>query len=77
MYQYPFEQIGAQMVKQWTPADNEALLGQLARGGYMFVRVPRWYGPERDGIVCLLTAEEWARNPIYQRNRNTEMKEAA
>jgi hypothetical protein len=44
----------------------------------MFVRVPRWYGPNRDCVICLLTAEEWARNPLYRRvNRNTEMKEAA
>jgi RimJ/RimL family protein N-acetyltransferase len=78
MYSYPFEQIGVQMVKQYTPADNELLLGQLARGGFMFVRVPRWYGPERDCVIGLLTAEEWARNPLYRRvNRNTEIREAA
>ena len=78
MYSYPFEQIGVQMVVQRTPADNEALLDQLARGGFMFVHWPRLYGRDRDGVICLLTAEEWARDPLHQRvNRNTEIREAA
>ncbi|HEY5807741.1 MAG TPA: GNAT family protein [Povalibacter sp.] len=78
MYRYPFDEIGVQMVVQHTPADNEELLEQLARGGYMFVHYPRMYGRHRDGVICLLTAEEWARNPINQRiNRDAEIKEAA
>src|SRR6185436_12594652 len=59
MYTYPFDQLGCQMVIQRTPADNERLLRQLAVGGYMFVHVPRLFGRDRDGVLCLLTDEVW------------------
>ena len=52
MYEYPFDQIGVQMIVQRTPADNKHLLGQLTAGGYEFVFVPRMYGRERDGVHC-------------------------
>jgi len=78
IYEYPFNQIGVQMIVQRTPADNKHLLGQLKAGGYEFVFVPRMYGRDRDGFICLMTSENWAHNPINQRiNRHTEIREAA
>src|SRR5215510_5207780 len=58
MYQYPFLQVGVQMIVQRTPAENERLLRQLAAYDYMFVKVPRMFGRERDGVLCLLTRED-------------------
>src|SRR4029077_681729 len=57
MYQYPFLQCDCQMVVQRTPADDERLLWMLARYDYAFVRVPRLFGRDRDGVICYLTRE--------------------
>jgi RimJ/RimL family protein N-acetyltransferase len=67
MYQYPFHQLGCQMIAQRTPADNERLLRILAAYGYMFVKVPRMFGRTRDGVLCLLTEEAWAKNKFNKR----------
>jgi len=67
MYSYPFIQLKCQMVVQHTPADNERLLRQLAAGGYMFVAVPRMFGRDRDGVLCLLTYEAWCASKFNQR----------
>ena len=50
------------MVAQRTPADDERLLRQLAVYDYAFVRVRRMFGRERDGVLCLLTREDWEAN---------------
>src|SRR5215467_4856004 len=66
MYEYPFVQLDCQMIMQLTPADDERLLGQLARGGYMFVLVPRLLGRDQDGVLCLFTREMWIDNKILR-----------
>lgn len=67
MYEYPFEQLNAQAVVQHTPADNEALLYQLARGGYTFEPQTRYFGRYRDGVYCLLTRETWQASKFIKR----------
>jgi len=67
MYQYPFLQCGCQMIYQKTPADNERLLRQLAEYDYTFIKVPRMFGRERDGVLCLLTVEDWRNNRFNKR----------
>lgn len=67
MYIYPFHQLKCQMVMQLTPADDERLLRQLAAGGYMLVKVPRMFGRDRDGVLCLLTYEDWCANKFNRR----------
>jgi len=67
MFQYPFHECGCQMVVQRTPRDDEKLLGVLAKYGYDFVHVPRLFGRDRDGVICLLTAEAWASNKFNRR----------
>ena len=52
MYQFPFHQCDCQMVVQRTPADDEWLLGILARYGYTFMLLPRLFGRDRDGVIC-------------------------
>jgi RimJ/RimL family protein N-acetyltransferase len=70
MFQYPFHGCRCQMVVQRTPADDERLLGVLARYGYAFVTIPRLFGRDRDGVVCLLTREAWENNKFNQRLRH-------
>jgi len=67
MYQYPFLQCGCQMIYQKTPAENEHLLYQLSRYDYTFVRQPRMFGRDRDGIICSLTYEAWVNNRFNKR----------
>jgi hypothetical protein len=70
MYVYPFHQLGVQMVVQRTPADDLRLLRQLAAYDYMFIKVPRMFGRERDGVLCLLTYEDWCANRFNKRFRH-------
>jgi len=58
------------------PADNEYLLGILARYGYVFHRIARLFGSDRDGVVCTLTYEDWIDNK-FNKPRVEQMKEAA
>lgn len=62
MHSYPFFECEAQMIVQRTPADNIRLLSILARYGYMLIKVPRLFGRDRDGVICLLTYEDWISN---------------
>jgi hypothetical protein len=70
MYQFPFLQCGCQMVVMRTRADNEHILRQLAAFNYMLIPVPRLYGRHADGVVCLLTDDDWAANKICQKYRH-------
>ena len=70
MYSFPFHQLGVQMVVQRTPADDLRLLRQLAAYSYMFIKVPRMFGRERDGVLCLLTREDWESNRFNARFRH-------
>ena len=67
MYQYPFLQIGCQMIVQRTPADDERLLRQLAVYNYRFLAMPRLFGRERDGVICMRTIEDWMNNRFNAR----------
>jgi len=77
MYEYPFEQIGAQMVLHTTSADDERVLRQLATIGHMLVTVPRLLGPDRDAVLCLFTREAWEQCKFRRRPAIDEHREAA
>ena len=81
MYTYPFHQLGVQMIVQRTPADDTRLLRQLAAYDYMFIKVPRMFGRERDGVLCLLTREDWESNRFNKRLKHhllpEQLEEAA
>jgi RimJ/RimL family protein N-acetyltransferase len=79
IYQYPFHQCGCQMVVMRVRADNEMLLGVLARLNYAFSKVPRLFGRDVDGVVCTLTREAWEDNHINARFKHhiEPLKEAA
>jgi hypothetical protein len=77
MYEYPFQQLNVQMVTQLTPAENEVLLDQLARGGYMFTLYPRAFGRGRDGVICSFTREAWEQCKFMRWKQRQPAKEAA
>jgi len=70
LYQYPFLQLGCQMVVGRVAADNEQLLRQMAALNYTFIRIPRLLGPDRDAVLCLLTREAWENNKFNRRLRH-------
>jgi hypothetical protein len=70
MYRYPFVQVGAQMLVQRTPIENERLLRQLAVYNYTFIKIPRMFGRGKDGVLCLLTYEAWCENRFNKRFRH-------
>jgi RimJ/RimL family protein N-acetyltransferase len=67
MYRYPFLQVGVQMVVMRIRADNEHLLRQLAQADYSYIKVPRLFGREHDGVLALLTREAWEGNKFCRR----------
>ena len=82
MYRYPFVQLGVQMLLMRTPIENQRVLRQLAAYNYTFVKVPRMFGRDKDGVLCLLTYEDWCANKINKRYKHhiesvTPLEEAA
>lgn len=67
MFDYPFKEVHCQMAVMRVLATDERLLRQLAAYGFAFVTIPRLYGRARDGVICTLTAEDWASNKFNQR----------
>jgi hypothetical protein len=72
VYRYPFIQCGVQMTLMRVPIENERLLRQLAAFNYTFVKVPRMFGRDKDGVLCLLTYEDWCENKVNKRYRHHE-----
>jgi hypothetical protein len=76
MYQYPFLQVGCQMVFQRNSAEDERLLGMLATYDYTLIRVPRMLGRDKDGVICTLTYEDWANNRFNKRLKHHLLENA-
>jgi hypothetical protein len=67
MYVYPFLEIGCQMVVNRVSATDRQQLRQLAAYNYAFITVPRMFGRDKDGVLCLLTREAWEANKFNRR----------
>lgn len=67
IFQYPFLQLRCQMIVQRVAAADERLLRIFAAYGYMLIRVPRMLGRDRDGVLALLTYEDWMNNRFNAR----------
>jgi hypothetical protein len=67
IHQFVFERCACQTLLLVVPADDEALLRQPAHLGFIFVRVPRLLGRDRDAILCLLTHEAWEASKFHNR----------
>ena len=58
-YEYPFDQLGVQMIVQRNSLKDERLLRQLATLNFSFIRIPRMLGRDEDGVLCMLTDDAW------------------
>ena len=73
MYDYPFYQVGCQMLIKTTMADNEPVLRISAAVGFTFHTIKRLGGRGRDGVVATLTVEDWEQSR-YNVNRHRPAK---
>ena len=69
IYDYPFLEVGAQMVVMRVAEENTTLLRVLAAIGYTFILVPRLLGYDKNCVLCTLTFEDWADNRFNRRDR--------
>ena len=60
---FAFMQCRCQLVIMRVRGQDERLLYQLARFGCTFIALPRLYGRDADGVMCLLTDDAWAAHP--------------
>jgi hypothetical protein len=72
MFQYPFLGCHCQMIINRVDADDERQLFQLARYGYLFTRLVRGLGRDKDLMVCTLTREAWEANKFNARLKHHE-----
>jgi RimJ/RimL family protein N-acetyltransferase len=70
MHQYPFIQCGCQLLYANVLADNERMLRQFAALNYSFIKLPRIFGRDRDGVLCLLTYEDWTESFLCKRYKH-------
>jgi len=79
-HEHPFVTLECQIIYGHVRASNEAWLRVMASLGYAFITVPRFYGRDADGVLIMLTVEDWQTHPIHQRcKRSVEdnIREAA
>jgi hypothetical protein len=60
------------MIINRVDADDERQLFQLARYGYLFTRLVRGLGRDKDLMVCTLTREAWEANKFNARLKHHE-----
>ena len=76
MFDYPFRDVGCQMVVARVSEHNEALLRQLQAYGFTATRIERLRGPDEDEMICTLSREAWASNKFNRGNANGQAKAA-
>jgi RimJ/RimL family protein N-acetyltransferase len=67
MYNYCFIQCGCQQVVNKVLASDERHLRELAALGYRLIAVPRLFGRDKDGVIALLTDDDWREGKIFRR----------
>lgn len=78
MFEYPFIECGCQMLYTRVRADNEYLLGMMARLNFNLTLIPRMYGRDEDGVIGTLTDDQWLDNSMSRKlYRDVKPVEAA
>lgn len=66
MYNYPFNQLGCQIVVQRNSAEDKPLERMLTAYGFVGYRIPRLRGRDEDEIIFTLTEETWRSNGYHE-----------
>ena len=67
MFQYPFVHCGCQMLITKTMARSTHVLRMLAAMNFALIRIPRAGGRNEDGVLALLTVEDWMASRFTKR----------
>ena len=67
MFQYPFQVCGCQMLITKTSARSEHVLRMLAAMNFSLILIPRAGGRDEDGVIGLLTYEDWVAGKFCQK----------
>ena len=67
MFQYPFVHCGCQMLITKTMARSTHVLRMLAAMNFSLIRIPRAGGRNEDGVLALLTQEDWLASRFTKR----------
>ncbi|MBK1870077.1 N-acetyltransferase [Taklimakanibacter albus] len=67
-FSYVFDGIACQMAIARTPASLQHAVRIVRAYGFKQVTIPRLFGPDQDGIVSTLTAEDWRKNGFHKEN---------
>jgi hypothetical protein len=67
MFQYPFLQCGSQMLVTKTSMKHQHVLRMLAALNFTFITIPRLYGRNRDGVLCMLSDDAWKASKTCRR----------
>lgn len=70
MFQYPFLHCRCQMLMTKTAAYSEHVLRMLAAMNFKLILVPRSGGRNEDGVLGLLTYEDWVNGKFCRRFRH-------
>lgn len=70
MYEYPFKQLGCQMVVQRNSEHNHHLNNILRRYGFDEYRIERLRGKDEAEIIFTLTKEQWENNGYHKEHSN-------
>lgn len=62
MFEYPFDELGCQMVVLRVSEHNRRMRGIAKRFGFVEHRIPRLRGREEAEIILTLTVEDWRSN---------------
>lgn len=65
---YPFNQLGCQMIGSRISADDLALRRQLKAFGFSEHLIPRLFGRDADGAICTLTVDAWRGNKFFKKD---------
>ncbi len=66
LFNYPFNELGCQMVAARHSAKDKALARIFKAYGFHQVTIPRLFGRDEDGIISTLTDDAWRANGFHK-----------
>lgn len=68
MFSYVFDELRCQLAVSKTPASLAHAVRIAKAYGFKQVTIPRLFGRDEDGIISMLTVEDWRANGFHKEN---------